>query len=95
MLVLLYGDDKVVFGTDESDFQNNLDIYLKYSDLWYLTINFDKSNIMIFGTRQDQRFDYNLGGHKIDVCSDFKYLCIIFSRKRHVTKQGNIMLMKL
>ena len=38
---------------------------------------------MIFGTRQDQRFDFNLGGHKIDICTDFKYLGVIFSRNRH------------
>ena len=47
MTVLFYDDDIVVFGTDESDFQNNLYIYIKYSDLWYLTINFDKSNIIL------------------------------------------------
>ena len=35
------------------------------------------------GTRQDQRFNFNLGGHKIDICTDFKYLDVIFSRNRH------------
>ena len=47
---------------------------------------------MIFGTRQDQRFDFNLGGHKIDIYTDFKYLCAIFSRNRyfHQTKIRNV-----
>ena len=47
---------------------------------------------MIFGIRQDQRFNFNLGGHKIDICTDFKYLCVIFSRKRHFhqTKKHNV-----
>ena len=38
---------------------------------------------MIFGTRIDQRFDFNLGGHKIDVSADFKYIGIFFSRNWH------------
>ena len=81
--MLLYADDTVVFGTDEKEFQNNLDMFYEYSELWHLSVNFDKTKIMIFGTRLDQRFNFNLGGHKIDICIDFKYLGVIFSRNRH------------
>ena len=44
------------------------------------------------GTRQDQRFNFNLGGHKIDICTDFKYLGVIFSKNRHFhqTKKHNV-----
>ena len=47
---------------------------------------------MIFDTRQEQRFDFNLGGHKIEICTDFKYLGVIFSRNRHFhqTKKHNV-----
>ena len=47
---------------------------------------------MIFGIRQDKRFNFNLSGHEIDICTDFKYLCVIFSRKRHFhqTKKHNV-----
>ena len=48
-----------------------------------LNYNFDKTKILIFGTGQDLRFDFNLGGHKIDIHTDFKYLCVICSRNRH------------
>ena len=84
LLVLLYADNTVVFGTDE-DFQNNLNMFYKYSELLHLTtcINFDKTKIMIFGTKQDQRLDFNLGGNKIDIRIDFDYLGVIFSRNRH------------
>ena len=58
-------------------------MFYEYSELWHLSINFDKTKIMIFGTRQDQHFNFNLGGHKIDICTDFKYLNVIFSRNRH------------
>ena len=50
---------------------------------------------MIFGTRQDQRFNFNLGGHKKDICIDFKYLGVILAGKGTSTKQRNIMLSKL
>ena len=87
-----YADDTVVFGTDEKEFQNNLDMFYEYSELWHLSVNFDKTKIMIFGTRQDQRFNFKLGGHKIDICTDFKYLGVIFSRNRHFhqTKKHNV-----
>ena len=90
--MLLYADETVVFGTDEKEFQNNLDMFYEYSELWHLSVNFDKTKIMIFGTRQDQRFNFNLGGHKIDICTDFKYLGVIFSRNKHFlqTKKHNV-----
>ena len=84
---------QLFFGTDEKVFQNNLDMFYEYSELWHLSVNFDKTKInMIFGTRQDQRFNFNLGGHKIDICTDFKYLGVIFSRNRyfHQTKKHNV-----
>ena len=64
LLALLYANNTVVFGTDEKEFQNNLDMFYEYLELWH------------FGTRQDQRFNINLGGHKIDICTDFKYLLV-------------------
>ena len=47
---------------------------------------------MIFGTRQYQRFNFNLGNHKIDICTDSKCLGVVFSRNRHFhqTKKHNI-----
>ena len=64
----------------------------EYSELWHKSINFDKTKIMFFGTRQDRSFNFNLGGHRIDICTDFKYLGVIFSRNRHFhqTKKHNV-----
>ena len=44
---------------------------------------------MIFGTRQDQRFNFNLGGHKINICTDFKLIGVVFSRNRHFQQTSN------
>ena len=91
--MLLYADDTVVFGADEKEFQNNLDTFYEYSEFWHLSINSDKTKIMIFGPRQDQRFYFNLGGHKMDICTDFKYL-VILAEIGTSTKQRNVMLSK-
>ena len=92
--MLLYADDTVVFGTNENEFQNNFTVY-EYSELWHLSINFDKTKIIIIGTRQDQSFNFNLVGHKIDICTAFKYLGVILAEIGTSTKQRNIMLSKL
>ena len=70
-------------------------MFYEYSELWHLSVKFDKTKIMIFGTRQDQRFNFNLRGHKIDICTDFKYLGVILAEIGTSTKQRNIMLSKL
>ena len=92
--MLLYADDTVcLFGTDEKEIQNNLDMFYEYSELWYLSIDFNKTKIMIFSTRQGHGLIFfYLGGQKIDICTDFKYLGVIFVRNRyfHQTKKHNV-----
>ena len=63
--MLLYADDTVVLSTNENEFQNNLDMFNEYSELWHLSTNFDKTKMIIFGTRQDKRFNFNPVGQKI------------------------------
>ena len=58
-------------------------MFFEYSEIWHLNINYDKTKIIIFGTRRDQNFDFHLGGHQIDICTDLKYLGVIFSKNRH------------
>ena len=58
-------------------------MFFEYSELWHLNINYDKTKIIIFGTRRDQNFDFHLSGHQIDICTDVKYLGAIFSKNRH------------
>ena len=49
-------------------------MFFEYLKVWCFTINFDKTKIMISGTPKKQHFNLNLGGHKIDIHTDFKYL---------------------
>ena len=83
MSELLYADDTVVFSTDKKDLKNNLDMFFEYLELWHIINYFAKTKIRIFGTRQDPRFDFNLGGHENDICTDFKCIGVFFSRYSH------------
>ena len=69
-------------------------MFYEYPELWHLTINFDKTKIIIFGTPQDQCLHFNLAGHKIDICTDFENLGVLFGRNRQLHKTRNIMLSK-
>ena len=53
IFVILYADDTVIFGTDEKEFQDNVDLFFEYTKIWKLNVNFIKTKIMIFGTRKD------------------------------------------
>ena len=60
LLVLLYADDTVMFGTDAGSFQNNLDILYKYAQQWKLNINYNQIKILTFGVRNTVTMTLNL-----------------------------------
>ena len=86
LFVLLYADDTVNFGVDETNFQKNLDIFYEYAKTWQLDISYDKTKILIFGTRSDDRFDFKMGENKISICKEFKYLGVVFTKSRSLCK---------
>ena len=86
LFVLLYADDTVIFGADETSFQKNLDVFYEYAKMWQLDINYDKTKILIFGTRNDDHFDFKMGNNKISVCKEFKYLGVVFTKSRSFCK---------
>ena len=47
-----------------------------------LDINFDKTTVLVFGTRNDDRFNFKLGENTIAICNDFKYLGSCFYKKQ-------------
>ena len=89
---MLYADDTVIFGTDEVSFQNNLNAFFEYLQIWKLDINFDKTKILVFGTCNDDRFNFKLGENTIAVCNDFKYLGVVFTKSRsfHKAREHNV-----
>lgn len=86
LFVLLYAEDTVVFGTDATSFQENLNYFYEYTRIWKLKINYDKTKIMIFGIRNVEQFEFRLGDFVISKCDEFKYLGVIFSKGRSFYK---------
>ena len=74
ILILLYADDTVLFGTDLQSLQNSLNIFSEYCKLWKLNVNYNKTKIMIFGMRNTNNLQFKIGGHIISICNEFKYL---------------------
>ena len=92
LFVLLYVDDTVIFGVDETNFQKNLDIFYEYAKTWQLDISYDKTKILIFGTRNDDRFAFEMGENKISVCKEFKYCGVVLTKSRSFCKVKNIII---
>ena len=82
IVILLYADDTVVFGTDPRSFQDNLNAFYEYTQVWKLNINFTKTKVVIFGARNVQNFQFTLGQNILSICKEFKYLGVIFTNTR-------------
>ena len=86
IFVLLYADDTVIFGTDEHTFQENLNAFNDYCNLWKLNVNFNKTKVMIFGLRNTDNFQFYIGHNAISICDEYKYLGVIFTKTRSFYK---------
>ena len=47
LFILLYAGNTVIFGTDEKQFQDNLNLFFEYTKIWKLDVNFVKTKVMI------------------------------------------------
>ena len=95
-MILLYADDTVLFSDSESDMQHALDVFHSYCMTWKLTVNVDKTNVVVFSSGQQQEYKFTLNGMNIEVKDEYKYLGIIFTRgggftraKAHIAEQAN------
>ena len=51
IMILLYADDTVIFAMDPASFQRNLNVFIEYTRLLKLSVNYSKTKLMIFGYR--------------------------------------------
>ena len=56
LYILLYADDIILFGKTPEDLQSSLSALEEYCKRWKLTVNTDKTKIMIF--RKGEEGDY-------------------------------------
>ena len=79
---MLYADGTVIFGTDVESFKHSLYVFYEYSNLWKLDINFSKSKIKIYCSKNADYFQFKLGDNVLSICKEFQYLGIIFTKQK-------------
>ena len=96
LLLLLYADNTVILSNDPTDFQNSLDIFNQHCIDWHLTVNANKTKVVIFASRQTNNYSFNSGNHLLDIEDTYHYLGVTFSSngsflkaRKHVLTQAN------
>ena len=95
LLLLLYADDTVIISNNKENFQKCLNEFYDYCQMWKLNINFSKTEIIIFNSRNNNNFEFKLGDNIIKITDKYKYLGVIFSRsgsflnaRKHLVEQS-------
>ena len=96
LYLLLYADDTVVFAESQTGLQTALNCMLDYCKLWHLTVNTDKTKVVVFSRgklRNKPVFYFN--NAPLEAVDDFSYLGVIFNfngkfnkTKKHLTDQA-------
>ena len=103
LFILLFADDTVLFSNNMSDLQTTLNIFESYCRTWKLTVNTNKTKIMIFsGGRMPKNQKFYFKGKEIEIVNEYKYLGIFLARsgsflkaKNHIVEQANNALFSL
>ena len=103
LLVLLFADDTVLFGSSQSELQHAVNQFEKYCEEMQLTVNTTKTKVIIFTNKRNiQQSTFTFQSKALDVVTDYKYLGIYFAKngsltlaKKQVTEQANKALFSL
>jgi len=79
--LLLFADDAVIFSETKEGLQQSLDNLEIYCNKWNLTVNIDKTKIMVFrkGGVLNKNYKWTFKGNEIEIVSNFNYLGIVLS----------------
>lgn len=80
IFVILYADDTAIMSETENGLQNALSMFEQYCNYWKLTVNTNKTKIVIFSKRKYKpKVKFKLYGEEIDVQDSYTYLGITFN----------------
>ena len=87
LFTLLYADDTVILAETEAELQKALDSLEEYCLLWGLTVNLDKTKIIIFSRGKVRNYrQFRFAGEDIEVVADYVYLGIRFNYNNSFSK---------
>ncbi|CAC5403534.1 unnamed protein product [Mytilus coruscus] len=83
VMLLLFADDLALVADTPNDLQRRLNNLEKYCEKWKMTINMDKSNIVVFknGGKLFKNEKWYFKNESLKVVSYYKYLGIYFSNR--------------
>ena len=76
LLLLFYADDTVIFSDNKDNFQKCLNEFM----MWKLNINYSKTEIVIFNSRNSNNYEFKIGENVIKITDKYKYLGVVFSK---------------
>ena len=96
IFLLLYADDTIIIANNAESLQTSLTHLSEYCQKWKLTINIDKTKIMVFSkTQWKGNFILQYEGKDLENVQELKYLGVIFNyngsfvkNRKHVYEQA-------
>lgn len=95
LFTLLYADDTALMADSAKEMQNCLNAFASYCQEWKLTINTEKTKILIFGARKRSDIQFKLNKDIIEIVNKYKYLGVYFSQsgsflnaRKHIVQQA-------
>ena len=102
LFMLLYADDAVIFAQSAESLQNMLSDIQDYCNTWHLTINTNKTKIMVFEKGRHSYPKIYLNGTELEVVTSFRYLGVeLFKNanwartQKHIAQHASRALYKL
>jgi hypothetical protein len=91
--MLLYADDIVFMARSEGELQRMLDVFADFCQSYELTVNLDKTAVVVFGTQRNHvSTNVTYRGMLIQQEAQYKYLGIYFHSQIGALKGGSIMI---
>ena len=82
IIVLLYADDTVLFAESRKEMQILINDFSSYCKTWKLTINNDKTKLLVFGNKHNRKYKIFLNKTLLEMVEGYKYLDVMFSKTR-------------
>ena len=65
IIILLYADGTIILAEDADSLQKALDDFAQYCKEWKLDINISKSKVVIFGSKDKQKYSFHIETEKV------------------------------
>ena len=91
LFLLLYTDDITIFSETPEGLQEGLNLLRKYNQKWKLTVNTEKSKVIVFrkGVILPRQLKFYYGTMQLQIISSFPYLGVVFTAEGSFSNAHN------